>query len=80
MKNAFHKENLLIILVLGLFGHNVYLQFQVEKAIEAAEYAASYATDAAEKANEAADYAEAASLSAEDAVYNAFGNQCGSCP
>jgi len=94
MKKIFNRENLLIILVIGLIGHNVFLQTKVEQAINAAqdaEYeasraassaddAASYASDAADYASEASDNAENAWYSAQDAADNAFGNECWSCP
>lgn len=94
MKKIFNRENLLILLVAGLIGHNVYLQTRVEKAIDAAqdaEYeasraansadnAASYASDAADYASEASDNAANAWYSAQDAANNAFGNECWSCP
>jgi hypothetical protein len=67
MKRLFNRENLLIILVIGLIGHNIFLQTRVEIAIVAAqdaEYAAnraeSTADDAASYAREAADYASEA--------------------
>lgn len=85
MKNIFNKENLLIILVIGLIGHNIFLQTRVERAIDAAqdaEYeasraassaddAASYASDAANYASDAADYASEASDNAANAWYSA---------
>ncbi|MBQ4915455.1 hypothetical protein J8L85_13455 [Maribacter sp. MMG018] len=94
MKKIFNRENLLILLVVGLIGHNVYLQTRVEKAIDAAqdaEYeasraannaddAASYARNAADYASEASDNAANAWYSAQDAANNAFGNECWSCP
>ncbi len=94
MKKLFNRENLLILLVFGLIGHNIFLQTRVEKAIEAAqdaEYAAnlaessaddaaSYASDAADYASEAASNADDASSYAYDAYRNSFGKQCWSCP
>ena len=94
MKYIINRENLLIILVIGLIGHNIFLQIRVEKAIDAAqdaEYAAyraesrasdaaSYASDAADNASDAAAYASEAASNADDAYRNSFGRQCWSCP
>ena len=57
---------ILLAIVIALFAHNIYLQIQIDKAID-------YASDAEWQAREAKDFAE-------DAARNAFANNCRSCP
>ncbi|WP_147676288.1 hypothetical protein [Algibacter pacificus] len=87
-------KSLIIFLIVGLIGSNIFLQMKVEEAIRAAndaayqarkayreaETAASYARDAADYAEEASENAENAYYSAQEAASNSFGNQCWSCP
>lgn len=87
MDNLFSRENLLLLLVIALFGHNIFLQKRIDKAIVAvknAEYEANQASisanTAASYASDASDYARKASRYADDAASNAFGNQCWRCP
>jgi len=87
MKKLFKRENLLIILIIGLIGHNIYLQTRVEKAIDTSKYAVyaakrakNSADDAAYNASNAARKAEDASDHAYDAYLNSFGQRCWSCP
>ena len=37
MKKILNQGNIIVILLVVLFGHNIYLQLQIEKAIDAAE-------------------------------------------
>lgn len=74
MKKLITKENLVLLLILLLLGHNVYLQFRVEKSKEAADnayreanWASDYASSAASYASDAVDYAQEAAQNAEEA-------------
>lgn len=94
MKQYLNYKNLVVLLILGLIGSNIFLQIKIEEAIDAAknaEYQARQAYDEAENASiyasEASDYAEEAANNAQDAYYsaekanrNSFGNQCYTCP
>ena len=73
MTNIFNRENLPSLLIFLLIGHNIYLQFRFEDAVDAAKDAAYYSSEASENASDAASYAS-------DAADNAFGNECWSCP
>ena len=57
MRKLLTKENLLILLLIGLFGHNIFLQTRIEKAIKAAKDAEYEARNGTERADEAASYA-----------------------
>jgi len=87
MKKIFNRENILVLLTVGLMGHNIYLQTQIEEAINAANHAAYHAFNASDYASDASDYASAAADNASDAAdyasdasNNAFGNNCRCCP
>ena len=85
MKRIFKRENLLILLIIALIGHNIFLQIRIEASIDIskdAEYearraadnaddAASYASTAASYASDAADYASDAANNAANAWYSA---------
>jgi cytoskeletal protein RodZ len=82
MKKKFTRENLMLLLLIGLFGHNIYLQFEIDdtksaarSAWSTAQTASDYALRAANYASYAADYAEEASehaSGAESAATNAY--------
>ena len=94
MKKILNQGNIIVILLVVLFGHNIYLQLQIEKASYAAEdseyqakQAVNYASEAANNAENAASYASEAANNAENAYYsaqdaanNSFGTQCWNCP
>ena len=94
MKKLFNRENLIIFLILGLIGHNLFLQFQLEKVIKIAEEAEFFASEAvifgreiASNASNAATNSANAVILAEDILYsardasnNAYGNVCYRCP
>lgn len=94
MKKLLNIQNLIIVLLLGLFAQNVYLQEKINTILEVAiraEYYASeandnayqasiYASDASDYASDASDYAAEASWYSQDASINSFGNSCNYCP
>lgn len=71
------NEKKLLKIVLGiliaLFLHNLYLNYQLSQVKEDAERARRYASNAEDYAREAADYAQ-------DASNAAFANNCRYCP
>ena len=67
----FSKQNIIILLILGLIGHNFYLQVKITETTDYASDAADYAQDAAENAKDAADYASDAAENANSAKYYA---------
>ena len=80
LKKQFTQLNLLIFLVIALFGYNIFLQTRIEKAIRLASSAEYEAEQASKYAKEAAEYAQDASDNAQEASYNSFGRQCSICP
>ena len=94
IKRQLTKQNLILLILVSLGGHNYYLQTKIDDSINAAndaEYEANqaknYASDAADYASDAADYASDAASEASDAssyaydaYINSFGNQCYNCP
>ena len=87
-------QNLMLVLLVGVAGHNYYLQLQVKKVLEVASEARDEANEAAHLAGYASSAAESAAQYAESAVdiageardyayeasENAYGNVCGYCP
>ena len=80
MKKYFSKENIMIVLIIALFIHNLYLQKQIDKAIDYASDAYYSADSADDNASDALSYASDAADYAREAAENSFGNQCYSCP
>ena len=87
IKRQLTKQNLILLVLISLGGHNYYLQTKIDDSINAAnnaEYEArqakNYASDAADYASDAASDASDASSYAYDAYRNSFGSQCYSCP
>ena len=87
IKRQLTKQNLILLILVSLGGHNYYLQTKIDDSINAANdaeyeanqaknyasYAADYASDAASEASDASSYAY-------DAYINSFGSQCYNCP
>lgn len=81
MRKLLKIQNISLILLLGLFGHNLYLQIQVEKAVKAsinseneakkatnkASAVLAYAREAAENSRIAAEYANEAAENSREA-------------
>ena len=67
MMKIFNRDNLTIILLVGLIGHNIYLQFQVEDTLIYASNASTHARRAASYASDASDYAYDAASNSDDA-------------
>lgn len=71
MKKLLNKENLLITLLIGLIGHNIFLQTRVETAIQATQDAESAANQAENRADDAARYSFSALNNSKEAAENA---------
>tara|TARA_B110000046_G_scaffold5791_1_gene6148 strand:- start:228 stop:500 length:273 start_codon:yes stop_codon:yes gene_type:complete len=87
MKKIFRRENITLILLVTVLGHNIFLQTKVDEAISEASDAANYASNAEDQAGDAANYASNAAYNAREAADNAreaadnaFANVCNYCP
>lgn len=86
-KKLLKKENLVLIILIFLLGHNILLHIKLDRAISRimnlqilAYNAQINSANAAIQAEKAAVHAEEAAKNAKDAFYASYDNICSNCP